>query len=36
MINGIDVLEQPEEAKKMIGYLLEFPPLYGDMIYGVP
>jgi ABC-2 type transport system ATP-binding protein len=32
MINGIDVLEQPEEAKKMIGYLPEFPPLYGDMI----
>lgn len=31
MINGIDILEQPEEAKKMIGYLPEFPPLYGDM-----
>jgi ABC-2 type transport system ATP-binding protein len=31
LINGIDVLEQPEEAKKMIGYLPEFPPLYGDM-----
>ncbi len=31
MINGIDVLEEPEEAKKMIGYLPEFPPLYGDM-----
>ncbi len=31
MINGIDVLEQPEEVKKMIGYLPEFPPLYGDM-----
>lgn len=31
LINGIDILEQPEEAKKMIGYLPEFPPLYGDM-----
>ncbi|MDD2504394.1 MAG: ABC transporter ATP-binding protein [Clostridia bacterium] len=31
LINEIDILEQPEEAKKMIGYLPEFPPLYGDM-----
>ncbi|HHU49579.1 MAG: ABC transporter ATP-binding protein [Caldicoprobacterales bacterium] len=31
LINGIDILEQPEEAKKMIGYLPESPPLYGDM-----
>ena len=31
LINGINILEQPEEAKKMIGYLPEFPPLYGDM-----
>ncbi len=31
LINGVDILEQPEEAKKMIGYLPEFPPLYGDM-----
>ena len=31
LINGIDILEQPEEAKKKIGYLPEFPPLYGDM-----
>ena len=30
-INGIDILEQPEEAKKHIGYLPEFPPLYMDM-----
>lgn len=31
LINGVDILEQPEQAKKMIGYLPEFPPLYGDM-----
>jgi ABC-2 type transport system ATP-binding protein len=31
LIDGIDILEQPEEAKKRIGYLPEFPPLYGDM-----
>jgi len=31
LINGIDILEEPEEAKRMIGYLPEFPPLYGDM-----
>lgn len=30
-INGIDVLEEPEEVKKRIGYLPEFPPLYPDM-----
>jgi len=30
-INGIDVFDEPEEAKKMIGYLPEFPPLYPDM-----
>ncbi len=30
-INGIDVFEEPEEVKKMIGYLPEFPPLYPDM-----
>ena len=31
MINGLDILEQPEEVKKMIGYLPEFPPLYTEM-----
>lgn len=30
-VNGIDVYEEPEEVKKMIGYLPEFPPLYPDM-----
>lgn len=30
-VNGIDVLENPMEAKKMIGYLPEQPPLYLDM-----
>lgn len=30
-VNGIDVLENPIEAKKMIGYLPEQPPLYKDM-----
>jgi ABC-2 type transport system ATP-binding protein len=30
-INGYDILEQPEEAKKRIGYLPELPPLYMDM-----
>lgn len=30
-IDGYDVLEKPEEVKKRIGYLPEFPPLYVDM-----
>lgn len=30
-INGHDVLKEPEEAKKQIGYLPEVPPLYMDM-----
>lgn len=30
-VNGVDVLENPIEAKKMIGYLPEQPPLYPDM-----
>lgn len=30
-INGYDILKQPEEAKKCIGYLPEVPPLYMDM-----
>ena len=31
MINGHAMLENPEEAKKCIGYLPEIPPLYIDM-----
>ncbi|MBN2510998.1 MAG: ABC transporter ATP-binding protein [Spirochaetales bacterium] len=30
-VDGIDVLEQPEEVKRHIGYLPEQPPLYVDM-----
>lgn len=30
-INGFDILKQPQEAKKAIGYLPELPPLYVDM-----
>lgn len=30
-INGINILEDPIEAKKQIGYLPEFPPLYLEM-----
>lgn len=30
-INGYDILTQPEEAKKCIGYLPELPPLYPEM-----
>ena len=30
-INGHDILAEPEEAKKCIGYLPEIPPLYADM-----
>lgn len=31
IINGHDIMEEPEEAKKCIGYLPELPPLYIDM-----
>lgn len=31
LINGIDILEDPVRAKKLIGYLPEQPPLYLDM-----
>ena len=31
MIDGHDILEEPEAAKKCIGYLPEMPPLYFDM-----
>lgn len=30
-INGFDILEEPEKAKKNIGYLPEIPPLFKDM-----
>ena len=30
-VGGVDVLENPLEAKKKIGYLPEIPPLYVDM-----
>ena len=30
-IDGHDILKEPQEAKKNIGYLPEMPPLYGDM-----
>jgi ABC-2 type transport system ATP-binding protein len=30
-INGHEILEEPEEAKKNLGYLPEIPPLYQDM-----
>ncbi|MCI5919661.1 MAG: ABC transporter ATP-binding protein [Roseburia sp.] len=30
-LNGYDILKQPEEAKKCVGYLPELPPLYMDM-----
>lgn len=31
IINGHDILDEPEKAKKCIGYLPELPPLYLDM-----
>ncbi len=31
IVNGHDIYDQPEEAKKSIGYLPEQPPLYQDM-----
>ena len=30
-INGFDIVKEPEQAKKCIGYLPEIPPLYMDM-----
>lgn len=32
LINGMNILEEPEKVKKCIGYLPEQPPLYFDMI----
>ncbi|MDD7408251.1 MAG: ABC transporter ATP-binding protein [Anaerovoracaceae bacterium] len=34
VINGHDILEEPLEARKCIGYLPEIPPLYQDMTVG--
>lgn len=34
LINGYNILEEPEEARKQIGYLPEFPPLYQEMTVG--
>lgn len=31
LIDGMDILEQPREAKRRIGYLPELPPLYQEM-----
>lgn len=31
LINGYDILKEPEKAKRYIGYLPEHPPLYMDM-----
>ncbi len=31
LINGYDIFEEPEKAKKFVGYLPEQPPLYQDM-----
>ena len=33
-VNGFDIVKQPEEAKKRMGYLPEIPPLYPDMTVG--
>lgn len=33
-INGFDILKQPEQARKCVGYLPEMPPLYTDMTVG--
>lgn len=33
-IGGCDILEEPIQAKKLIGYLPELPPLYEDMTVG--
>lgn len=34
LIDGHDILEEPEKAKQSIGYLPEIPPLYTDMKVG--
>lgn len=31
LIDGVDILDDPEDVKKKIGYLPEFPPIYTEM-----
>ncbi|QFY44391.1 ATP-binding cassette domain-containing protein [Candidatus Methylospira mobilis] len=31
MVNGVDMLDQPREAKRALGYLPEIPPLYREL-----
>ena len=33
-VDGLDVLENPHEVRKRVGYLPELPPVYGDMTVG--
>ena len=33
-VDGLDVLEDPHEVRKRVGYLPELPPVYGDMTVG--
>lgn len=33
-VDGFDIIENPKEVKKKIGYLPELPPVYGDMTVG--
>ena len=33
-IDGLDVLQDPHEVRKRVGYLPELPPVYGDMTVG--
>ena len=33
-VDGFDIMENPKEVKKKIGYLPELPPVYGDMTVG--
>ena len=34
LLNGIDAVQQPHEIRKIVGYLPEKPPLYGNMKVG--
>ncbi|MDE2981629.1 MAG: ABC transporter ATP-binding protein [Gemmatimonadota bacterium] len=33
-IDGLDILDEPHEVRKRVGYLPELPPVYGDMTVG--
>jgi len=35
-VDGYDIMENPKEVKKRIGYLPELPPLYMDMTVRLP